>query len=119
MPRGRPNPLSQVPDDGGVHLVPNLEVLEQNRPELDESEGRLAPGDDGVHTGTVAVVGADAAIAVTVERGSVAARSAVTLTGDQINERRFLGLLHVSLSPLGGMVWMGWDWRDWGLARGS
>ena len=54
-------------------LVAGLEVLEQDRTELDQPQGRLAPGDDGVHAGAVAVVGADAAVAVTVEGGGVAA----------------------------------------------
>ena len=92
-PRGRPDPLGQVADGGRVHSVAGLEVLEQDRTELDEPQGGLAPGDDGVHAGTVAVVGADAAVAVAVEGGRVAARSAVTLAGDEIDERRFLGLL--------------------------
>ena len=87
MPRGRPDPLGQVADGGRVHLVPDLQILEQDRPQLDEPQGRLASGDDGVHAGTVAVVGADAAVAVAIERGGVAARPAVTLTGDQIDER--------------------------------
>ena len=87
-------------------LVPNLEVLEQDWPELDQPQGRLAPGDYGVHAGAVAVVGAHAAIPVTVERGGIAARAAIALAGDQIDERRFLGLLHVSLSPCGAKL--GW-----------
>ena len=29
MPRGRPDPLGQVADGGRVHLVPDLEILEQ------------------------------------------------------------------------------------------
>jgi hypothetical protein len=74
-------------------LVPDPEILEQDRTELDESECRLAPGDDGVHTGTVAVVGADAAIAVTVESGGVAAGPAIAFAGDQIDEGRFFSLL--------------------------
>jgi hypothetical protein len=98
MPRGRPDPLGQVPDSGRVHLVSDLEILEQDRAELDESEGRLAPGDDGVHAGAIAVVGADAAVTVTVQRSRVAAGPTVPLAGDEIDERRFLGLLHVSLS---------------------
>ena len=109
MPRGRPNPLDQVANRGRVHSVASLEVLEQDRAELDEAQGRLAPGDDGVHTGAVAVVRADAAIAVTVEGRGVTARPAVSLTGDEIDERRFLGLLQVvPLSELGA-----------GLGRGA
>jgi len=78
--------------------VSGLEILEQDRTELDESEGRLAPGDDGVHAGTVAVVGADAAVAVAVEGGRVAAGAAISFTGDEIDEGRFLSLLHESLT---------------------
>jgi hypothetical protein len=67
-------------------LVPTLEVLEEDRTELDQAQGRLAPGDDGVHAGTVRVMGADAAIAVTVEGRCVTARPAVTFAGDEIDE---------------------------------
>jgi hypothetical protein len=100
MPRGRPDPLCQVPDGGGVHLVAPLQVLEKDRTELDQPQGRLAPGDDGVHARTVAVVWADATVAVAVERRSIAARTTVTLTCNEIDERRFLGLLHKSLTSL-------------------
>ena len=98
MPRGRPDPLGQVADGGRVHLVASLEVLEQERTEFDQAQGRLAPGDDGVHARTVAVVGADAAVAVAIEGGGVAAVPAVPLTGDEIDERCFLSLLHTSLT---------------------
>ena len=74
-------------------LVPDLEILEQDRAQLDEPQGRLAPGDDGVHAGTVAVVGADPAVAIAVEGGGVAAAPAITFAGDEIDECRFLGLL--------------------------
>jgi hypothetical protein len=100
MPRGRPDPLDEVADGGGVHLVASLEVLEQDRSELDQPQGRLAPGDDGVDAGTVAVVGADAAVAVAIEGCRVTACPAVTFTGDQIDERYFFCLLHNSLSRL-------------------
>jgi hypothetical protein len=83
-------------------LVPRLEVLQQDRTELDQAQGRLAPGDDGVHAGAVGVVGAHAAVAVTVERRRVAARSAVTLAGDEIDERCFLGLLQLIPHIAGG-----------------
>jgi hypothetical protein len=43
-------------------------------------------------------VGAESAITVAIQRRGVAAGSTVTLTGDEIDERRFLGLLHESLS---------------------
>jgi hypothetical protein len=36
----------------------------------------------------------DAAVAVTVQSGRIAACPAVSLTGDEIDERCFLGLLH-------------------------
>ena len=75
-------------------LVPALEILEQDRAELDQAQGRFAPGDDGVDAGAIGVVRADATVAVAVERRGVAARAAVTLTGDEIDEGRFLGLLH-------------------------
>jgi hypothetical protein len=85
--------------------VSSLEILEQDRTELDESESRLAPGDDGVHAWTVSVVGTDATVAITVEGGGVAAGAAVSFTGDEIDEGRFLGLLHESLtSRLIGLV---------------
>jgi hypothetical protein len=114
MPRGRPNPLGQVPNRGRVHSVAGLEVLEQDRTELDEAQGRLAPGDDGVHAGAVAVVRADAAIAVTVEGRGVAARTTVPLTGDEIDERRFLGLLQLDpLSELGAGLGRGAGLGSW------
>jgi len=74
--------------------IPALEILEEDRTELDQPKGGLAPGDDGVHAGTVAVVNAHATVAVTVESGRIAAGSAITLAGDEIDERSFLGLLH-------------------------
>ena len=94
MPRGRPDPFGQVADGGGFHLVPGLQILEQDRSQLDEAQRGLAPGDDGVDARAIAVVGTDAAVAVTVEGCRIAARPTVALTGDQIDERRFLGLLH-------------------------
>ena len=65
---------------------PASQVLEQDRPELDEPQGGLAPGDDGVHAGAVRVVGADAAVAVAVKARGIAAVPAVALTGDEIDE---------------------------------
>jgi len=100
MPRGRPDPFGQVADGGRVHLVPDPQILEQDWPQLDESQGRLASGDDGVHAGTVAVVGADAAVAVTVEGKRVGTGPAVAFAGDQIDEGGFLGLLHESLTTI-------------------
>ena len=94
MPRGRPDPFSQVADGGRFHLVPGLQILEQDRAQLDEAQRSLASGDDGVHAGTISVVGADAAVAVTVECRGVTARPAVSLAGDEIDERCFLSLLH-------------------------
>src|SRR4051794_32118839 len=94
MPRGRPDPFGQVSDGGGFHLVPGLQILEQDRAQLDEPQRRLASGDDGVHAGTVRVVRADPAVAITVQGRGVAAGPAVTLTGYEVDERFFLGLLH-------------------------
>jgi len=79
-------------------LGPHSQVLEQDRTELDQPEGCLAPGDYGVHAGTVTVMGADAAVAVTVERGGVAAAAAIPFASDEIHELGFLSLLHKSLS---------------------
>jgi len=39
-------------------------------------------------------VDAHTTVAVTVESGRIAAGSAITLAGDEIDERSFLGLLH-------------------------
>jgi len=86
MPRGRPDPLGQVANGGSVHLVAFLEVLEEERTKLDQAQGRLASGDDGVHTWAVAVVRADAAVSVAIEGGGVAAVPTVSLTGDEIDE---------------------------------
>jgi len=63
-----------------------LSFLEQDRTELDEAQGALAPGDDGVHAGTIAVVGTNAAVAVAVQRSRVAAVPAIAFTGDEIDE---------------------------------
>ena len=112
MPRGRPDPLGQVADGGRVHLVAALEILEQERPQLDEPERRLATGDDGVDARAISVVGADAAVAIAIERRGVTARTTVALAGDEIDERRFLGLLQLDpLSELGqglGARRVGW-----------
>ena len=98
-PRGRPDLLGEIADAGRVHdLAPVPEILEQDRAQLDDAQRGLAPSDDGVHAGTVAVVGTDPAVAVAVERGGVAAVAAITFTGDQVDEGRFLSLLHDSLT---------------------
>jgi hypothetical protein len=75
-------------------LRAHLGFLEQDRTELDEPQGGLAPGDDGVHAGAVRVVGTHAAVAITVEGGGVAAGPAVPFACDQIDELGFLSLLH-------------------------
>jgi hypothetical protein len=75
-------------------LVPDLEILEQERAQLDEPQRRLAPCDDGVHAGTIAVVRAHAAVAITIQGRSIAAGTAIALASDQIDERGILGLLH-------------------------
>ena len=75
-PRGRPD--RGRPGRGWRRRPPSsrrLQVLEQDRAQLDDAQRGLAPGDDGVHAGTVAVVGADAAVAVAVERRGVTART--------------------------------------------
>ena len=94
MPRGRPDPFSQVADGGCFHLVPGLQILEQDRAQLDEPQCRLASGDYGVHARAIPVVWADTTVAVAVQRRGVAARTAVTLAGDEIDERCFISLLH-------------------------
>jgi hypothetical protein len=101
-------------------LVPGLEILEQDRPQLDEPQGGLASGDDGVHAGTIRVMRAHPAVAVTVEGRCIAARTAVSLARDQIDERGVLGLLH-GLPPVAalGTSGRGWEqpvegrWRSW------
>jgi len=76
-----------------------LEILEQDRAQLDEPQRGLASGDDGVHAGAIAVVGTDTTVAVTVEGGRIAAVPAIALARDEIDERGFLGLLH-GLPPI-------------------
>jgi hypothetical protein len=49
-------------------------------------------------------VRADAAIAVAVERGCVAAGTAITFAGDQVDEGRFLSLLHESLTSAAARI---------------
>jgi len=87
MPRGRPDPFSQVADGGRFHLVPGLQILEQDRAQFDEAQRGLASGDDGVHTGAIGIVRADAAVAVAVKRRGITAVSTIALAGDQIDER--------------------------------
>src|SRR4029450_427285 len=89
-----------------------------------QAQGRLAPDDDGVHAGTVAVVGTDAAVAIAVQRGGVAAVAAITFAGDQVDEGRFFSLLHESLSSAAarirfstrcaasGAIRRGWRWAS-------
>ena len=85
-------------DPSDEALVPRAQIPEQDRPQLDEPQCRLASGDDGVHTGTVRVVGTDATIAIAVEGGGVTATPAVSFTGDEIDECDVVDLLHDSLS---------------------
>jgi hypothetical protein len=47
-------------------------------------------------------MGAHAAVSVTVEGGCIAAGPTITFAGDEIDERGFLGLLHGSLTLVGG-----------------
>jgi hypothetical protein len=79
-----------------------LEILEQDRSQLDEPQGRLASGDDGVHAGTIRIVRAYAAVAVAVEGRCIAARAAITFARDQIDESGVLGLLH-GLPPVAAL----------------
>ena len=71
-------------------------VLEKDRAELDEAQRALAPGDYGVHAGAVDVVRTHAAVPVAIERGGIAAVPAITLTGNEIDECRFLCLLQLA-----------------------
>lgn len=118
MPRGRPDPFSQVADGGRVHLVPDLEILEQQRSQLDEPQCRLAPCDDGVHAGAIAVMRTDTAIAIAVQGCGIAAGATVALACDQIDERGVLGLLH-GLPHYGAGHWrLGWELDPpWVLGR--
>jgi len=50
------DPPGKIAEAGPIHLGSASHVLEEDRPELDEPQGGLAPGDDGVHTGAVRVV---------------------------------------------------------------
>jgi hypothetical protein len=76
----------------------HLEVGEQHRPELDQPEGCLAPGDDGVHARAVGVVGADTAVAIAVKGAGITAGAAVPFASDEIHELGFFSLLHSSLT---------------------
>ncbi len=111
-PRGRPDPFGQIADGGRVHLVPGLQILEQDRTQLDEPQSRLAPSDDGVHAGAVAVVRTDAAVAVTVESSRVAAGPAIALARDEIDERGILGLLQQTPSIHDAGHERGWGLGD-------
>jgi hypothetical protein len=71
-------------------------VLEKDRAELYQAQGALAPGDDGVHAGAVDVVGTDSAVAIAVQGSRITTIPAISLTGDEIDECRFLCLLHYS-----------------------
>ena len=67
-------------------LASPAQVLQEQRPQLDDAQGRLAPCDDGVHAGAVAVVRAGPAVAIAVEPRGIAAGTAIALTGDQVDE---------------------------------
>jgi hypothetical protein len=71
-------------------------VLQQDRTELDQAQGALAPGNNGVHAGAVDVVGADTTVAIAIEGCGIATVSAVSLTSDEIDECLFFCLLHYS-----------------------
>ena len=74
-----------VRENGGQYTHAAIWVI-QALAQLDEPQRRLAPGDDGVHAGAVAVVRAHAAVAIAVQGGGVTASPAVPFTGDQIDE---------------------------------
>jgi hypothetical protein len=92
-PRGRGDPLGELAYGGDIHLAASPQVLKQDRLELEDSLGALAPRDDGVHARTIAVVGTDDAVAVTAEPRGVAAGATVPLAGNQI----YRGVLDVGL----------------------
>jgi len=98
------DPPGKLAEAGPVHLGSASHVLEEDRPELDEPQGGLAPGDDGVHACAVRVVSADATVSIAVQRRGVAAVPAVALTGDEIDERGVSDLLHRSLKYCSGDV---------------
>ena len=92
------SPGSVSPDRGSrpAPLGAASRVLEKDRTELDQAQGALAPGDNGVHAGAVDVVGANAAVAIAIEGRRVATVSAISLTSDEIDECLFFCLLHYS-----------------------
>jgi hypothetical protein len=84
--------LDQVAQLGSLHLsgdylCPEAQFLEHDRTQLNDAQRRLAPGDDGVDTWTVSVVRADPAVSVAVQRHGVAAGTALSLAGDEVDER--------------------------------
>jgi hypothetical protein len=91
-------PGSVLPDRGfrPAPLGAASRVLEKDRSELDETKCALAPGNYGVHAGAVDVVSANAAVTIAVEGRRVTTATAVSLTGDEIDECRFFCLLHYS-----------------------
>jgi hypothetical protein len=91
------DPPRKIAEARPVHLGAAPNVLQEDRPKLDEPQGGLASGDDGVHTSTVGVVRADAAVAIAIQGRGVAAIPAVPLAGDEIDEGGVRDLLHRSL----------------------
>ena len=91
-------PGSVLPDRGfrPAPLGAASHVLEKDRAELNEAQRALAPGNYGVHAGAVDVVSANAAVAIAVEGRRITTVSAISLTGDEIDECRFFCLLHYS-----------------------
>jgi hypothetical protein len=84
------NALGEGAQLGYLHLadadLPGTQFLEHDRTQLDDAQRRLAPSDDGVDTRTVSVVRTDSAVSVAIERRGVAAASALSLTGDEVDE---------------------------------
>src|SRR6187551_1506621 len=83
--------------------LPGSQFLEHDRTQLNDAQRGLAPSDDGVDTWTVSVVRTDSAVSVAVQRRCIATGTALSLTGDEVDERLdqcLLGGLGVHASQL-------------------
>src|SRR3954454_18881616 len=82
---------------------PGSQFLEHDWTQLNDAQRSLAPSDDGVDTWTVSVVRTDSAVSVAVQRRCIATGTALSLTGDEVDERLdqcLLGGLGVHASQL-------------------
>lgn len=91
--------LDQVAQLGSLHLsgdylCPGTQFLEHDRTQLNDAQRSLAPSDDGVDTWTVSVVRTDSAVSIAVQRHGIAAGPALSLAGDEVDERVNQCLLH-------------------------